>query len=412
MDIEIKEGTQEYLCPEFNVVDTTERKTIVVYGSGSAVIGRWYDSAFKNIQSRVPNVEFIGVDLQDNPKLSATHFPWVGYYDARKFNSAVVEAENSTIHCGDRDITVDGVIVAIPPKDHLEIAKLWVSKAPVLLEKPIVMPYELNELQQLVDRYPNRIFAADCFMDSDAFQFVLRNKTLLESIGNLVMVNGRLVESNPIEAGREWLLDPAIGGGGLGMDILPHLGAITHNLLQRLGVTEKMQVRQATLGKYITDSGEPLIGEGETYMNVHGQVGNILFSLEGGKGVDTIYYGITLEGTKGVVEIMNGTDEYPPYVQIIPKEGSTQVYTFPTGGVGYEGLLLDFMAFVYGSDVHCGASIHERLEASVNAVRVIRDAYIIASPEVISYRIGTGPQPAPLGSRRQVPSYIERKTKI
>lgn len=387
MAVERIEVQPHVFCHQSKRVDTSQKKTIAVYGSGASVVSRFYDGAFNNIRDRFPAIEFIGVDISPRPTINGLHLPWTDHFTAYLFNNAAQNTSGATIKIGDREITVDGVIVAVPPKDHLGIAKLWVPRVPTMVEKPIVMPGELDQVDQLTREHPDRLYAADCFMDSDAFQWVIKHKEeVFDKIGEVESISGRVVEPWPLEPGREWLLNPAINGGGLGMDMLPHPLAITSHLLKRLDIKYAMHVEQATLGNY----GPILDHQAETYMCISGHAGNVSFSIDGGKGLDTLYSGITVKASKGSLDIMTGTEYYDPYVYLAPNEETSKLYIFLDGGKKYEGTLMDFMARVYGYNVDCGASVSDRLEASINGVRVVADAYRTA-PETERYEEGGKP---------------------
>ena len=107
-------------------------------------------------------------------------------------------------------------------------------------------------------------------------------------LGKLLSVSGVMIEQRELEQGREWLLDPKINGGGIGMDMMVHVVALGELLLKTIGLSFenlKFSKEDVLMSRY---EGAP---QGvETYARINGHIGEVPVSLKAGKGLhDTAY---------------------------------------------------------------------------------------------------------------------------
>jgi len=382
--------TKERLC---------QPRKIAILGASGAVCPRFYLPALDSIIGQYPNLRFIPVSRdpeQASPRYLAIPMAECGWVSLDAFQKGEVQA--------------DAAIIATPTCSHLTLARdyLETQKGLVMIEKPICMPGELGELVHLLNfsRYSTRerIFAADFFMDSPAFKAALGwiyNNT--SDSNPIAKITGRLVENWPIEYGREWLTDPDINGGGLGMDVLPHVIALVRTILDKVHIGDSMVVKESFLARY-TNDGQPAEGKGETYMWLKASARGIPIIMDGGKGTGDHYYGVTVHYKNGdSIEIftgMDGSDGCDPYVKL-SKRGKALTYVFPGAGVGYGDILRDFISIVYDTEnPQAFYSLNERLRAAMTGVQVVANAYAKSDGSLISHSLGTTPKtPQQIASR-------------
>lgn len=350
------------------------------------------------VESFFPNVRFVGIDIQPESSdfTKTLNLPWddEAYLSVEEFNRRVEQGA----------ITIDGVIAAVPPNVHYDIARQWAERnVPVWVEKPLILTDQLDQMESLIAKYPGKIFPVDFFMDCAPVNFLLANRKILQSIGKIRRFDGCLVENWPLESGREWLVDPKVSGGGLGMDILVHPFALADKLLTACGITDVILIEDVVCGRY----NENLPGTEETYMYVEGRAGNASIYIEGGKGVDEHYYGVSLTGEHGRIDICTGMEGCDPYISIQNQEN--KIYSFPNQGIGYRGTFFDFLLLLYGSSESCYTSLAERLKAGVNSVAYMKEAYA-KKKECLIYTVGQRP-PVPEKPLGQVlPFMIKKKS--
>jgi predicted dehydrogenase len=429
-------------------------QTIILYGLGS-LPERFLAGGFLPLQSQFPNVRFIAVDAidpgreyarRDDPtqkiqgedlikqRMTAIGLPWregINYFTAgegfdRLINDSFDSAKG-TLMIGGEAVPIGGVIAAVPTVSHFPIAELWASKGvPVWVEKPVVLPHQVDSILALDQAYPGKIFSVDFFQDSDSITGLLndaeRSKWIYQ-IGPIERVEGRLVESWPIEAGREALMNPLISGGGLGMDVVVHVLALIEMLLnENRASLADAHVVEAIKARYLDPKGTPTPGAPtiETYLWMKLSVmlagREIEILADGGKGTDDHYYGVTITGKRGRIEIFTGTEKAEPYVKLtmfdeLGGRAQEHVHTFKGGGVGYKGIWHNFLLQVYGEKKTTGLSLAQRLRATTQSVRLIAEAYRLAGDNITTHELGKTPvllsdEKRVLGGKNQ-PYYFE-----
>ena len=400
--IKKKDGVDpEYLAG----INAKEKKTIVIYGGLGSLGERFLGPGIRELNDTF-NVDFIAVDTKDPSREADRRFikkrkqvlkdaglPVSAYFSIGNFGKALDKARG-TIRIKGRDIKVDGVITAVPTKYHLKYAQTWVRRnIPVWMEKPITMVDEIPGLKRLNTQHPGKIFAVDFFMDSDALMSVLKDKDILGGIGKIKRIDGRCVETWGVEREpRKWLLDPAISGGGLMIDTAVHPLAMIESVLTTKGMTlGQAEVEDCRLARYVNNPADKIVpSQTETYGWIKGRVGDIEFYVDSGKGVGRVYYGITITGDKGSVEVFVGTETLDPYIKVTHKDSSVDMYRFSKGSLGYKRTFLDFMLFLHGSKKHDGVGLDTRMSAAMHSLEVVGKAYK-KSEGIGTYLLGNDP---------------------
>ncbi len=411
----------------FKGVDVKKKKTIVIYGGLGSLQERFLGPGFKELEG-IFNVDFIIVDVKDRVedrgfieerirKIKEAGLPIAGYFSIDEFKHMI--KGDRTITISGESIVVDGVITAVPTKYHLGILSEWASKGvPVWIEKPIALIDEVERVRELAGRYANNVFGVDFFMDGDTLMWALQNEHIWEEIGELQLIEGRCVESWGLEnepRAYTWLMNPELSGGGLAIDTLVHPLAMAEAVLSKKGLSLKnAKVTEVVLSRYVnpkTDQPPPGNETCETYAWAKGKIGDIDIRVDGGKGLDTVYYGITVTGKKGSVEIFVGTESYDPYIRVTRNDGTSDLYVFPGGSLGYRRTFLDFLLLLHGSDKHDGVDLETRLSASTNTVELVGKIYEHARKDridITQYNLGEA-QHVPINVSGRVFNGMQRK---
>jgi len=381
-------------------------KNIAVFGAGSSVVNRFLAPTFPAIAPLYPDVRFIPLSRNhQNKDLSGFLLPsaakaWINTND---FLSQLSATTSNTLILEGQTFSVDGAILAVPTAVHYQLAKICAQKnIPVWIEKPLCLPGEIAAITDLQAKFPDLIFAVDFFMDSPAFIFALRHlDKFLPQIGQIKKIEGRLIENWPLEPGREWLLDRSINGGGLGMDVLVHLLALISSLIDKLKIDHQIRVTKAKKFQYRDILGNPPPGSEETYMWIQFFVNNLPICIDGGKGTAGHYYGLSLIGDTGSLEIFTGTDgaqAQDPYVKLSASGKADQKWLFPHGGIGYSGIFREFLQLIYHHRPNKSTySLFDRFQATLFALKVMQQAYEIADRSPTIYPLGTTPPvPSPI----------------
>jgi predicted dehydrogenase len=378
---------------------------IALVGAGGAVACRFYQPAISAISEYFPKVRLLPVDINTN--VSLPDLPWADRRVMHVNTFAENVYENGT-KVGEREIK--GAIIAVPPSKHNGLADLLSAHIPVMLEKPMVMPPDVGRIAELDRNYPDRIFPADFILDSDAVKYLVENPDILNGLGEPLKIESTIKEPWPVEKGREWLIDD-----GLGTDIIPHTHALAETVLKILNIREEITLDDVRRNIYMDASGQVPMGKkmnfNETYMLIHGHAGKVQVSLEGGKGLDSAFYGARITFSEGVVELCIGTENIFPYILVrkIKDPDNPILYNFPKSGmVGYEGTIGDFLRHTYGCPTK-GPSRARRMEVALKGLRLLDEAYGRNVP-IEKHRLGTYPQgPNPI--EISVSPHVQRRVK-
>jgi predicted dehydrogenase len=339
---------------------------IALVGVG-AVVDRFYSQAFANIYDTFPHVTFKPVDTKTGVR--SCSLPVADLSEVMHVNDFAMALHTSGID-GEQ---LKGAILAVPPRRHLALARFLLSHGlPVMLEKPLVMPHEVQRLVDLDAQYPGKLFAADFILDNVAVRYLVDNPDIFSGFGSVLKIESTIKEPWEVEKGREWLVDD-----GLGTDIIPHTHALAETIQGILGIGDEIVLDGVHRYKYISASGQEPSGANETYMHLTGKAGNVDVSIEGGKGLDSAFYGAKITFSEATVELCIGTEAYCPYI-LIRKNADPDnpiLYNFPDSGmVGYEGTLKAFLMQTYGK-IPDGPTRERRMEVAVKGLKLLQDAY-------------------------------------
>ena len=122
------------------------------------------------------------------------------------------------------DSEVDAVYVATPPSSHCELSlKVAEAGKPCLVEKPMAMSHA--ECQWMVEAYRRRGLPLYVAYYRRAFPLFLKVRELLRDGAIGVLSSVHIVQYGTLDTGEKamgWRYDPAVGGGGLFMDVGSH----------------------------------------------------------------------------------------------------------------------------------------------------------------------------------------------
>jgi predicted dehydrogenase len=355
------------------VLSTSRRITLVIYGGLGSLSERFLREDYAEIRKAFPNVEFVIVDRADpkarqgfiRKRRETIGLPWrrgvPNYFTSKDFDRRINADGTLNVdegNKGKRKIKIDGVIAAVPTRYHYRIAERWAKRnVPVWVDKPLTMIPQVSKMRALAKRYPGKIFGVDFFMDSDAMMWLMKRTKLLQKIGKIKAVDAREIESWSLESEyktpfRRWLMNPKVSGGGLAIDTSVHALTLVARVFARQGLSlDDLKLDDVRLARYRFPPGHPeypgkeALGKDETYIAMRGRAGKTRVRVDGGKGVDRIYYGVTLVGEKGELEVFVGSETHDPYVRIT-QNGKTLLYRFPKSGVGYARTFLDFLLLI------------------------------------------------------------------
>ena len=271
---------------------------------------------------------------------------------------------------------IQGIIICTRPNSHFDIAKWAVNHGiPAFVEKPVVLPWQIKQMQNLYSRYPGLLYAADFFLDNLSVRNAAKK---IHKIGKIQTIEGVLVESRPIEREREWLLKRKISGGGLGMDMLVHLIAIVEFILKQADRTKTLAMPEFTKAFFAKYKDAPL-GE-ETYAQIHLRMQDIQVVFKGGKGVDRTEYKVIISGTKGSLEVNFGTEKTPSFLGFTDKKGVVyRQYAHEMAGyvkkdLGYYGTIEIFLKMMRNPCSIDQEELDFRMSTALLAVRLMNEA--------------------------------------
>lgn len=392
-----------------------EDRTVVIYGGLGSLPERFLAGGFAEVQHLFPKVSFVAVDKADlkiqgeriAARMGKIQLPW-----KRESPYASVDhidlSGGRSFSAGSNTFFIDGVITAIPTSVHLKIAEQWASRGVLVwVEKPITMIHEVPQIRSLAAQH-SAIFAVDFFLDSDAMAWFLKNSgELLSRIGRITALHGRLIESSAVDdelGQRVWLLTPEFSGGGIGIDQAVHPLAMLSPVIEGLG----LKLGDVEITDVVMGGNDPSRGV-ETAFWCKGRIGDVPLFCDCGKGVEGTYYGATVVGENGSVEICAGTEEVDPYVRVVDPTG-TIVYRFENGQIGYGRTWLDYLALIYGGRTS-GLSLQQRLDACTGAVEVVGKAYAVhasSGSRLVHHEVGQ-PLPVPQQVLGAVASEVPRR---
>ena len=381
--------TQEYFSCLYPKRKVQKNNNILIFGGDSNLVSRMLKPIEPFVLEYYPNTTCTPIYFNNKPKLETCCLP---IYDNKWFHYRNLESINYPI---------DGIITAVPTYLHYTLTERFSKqRKPIWLEKPICLPREINKMGNLLKMYPEYILCSDFFLDSYAFLWILQNLNYIKSIiGKIKEVNGRLVEPWGVSPEREWLLNKSLSGGGIGYDALVHVVTLIHILLDRMGIKTNIKIKNVELARYENHTFQNLKkktdNECETYMYIEATCDDIDILIDGGKGVDTYYYGINIVGTEGSVEIFTGIDgvgKCNPYIKLETNKRKNKLLIFKGGSVGYKSFFLQFLSILSKQNSYSPYTREERAKSALFSVRFLSDSYKAHNKPLASYPRGTTPQ--------------------
>lgn len=398
-------------------MDTKEPKIIAAPGGTGDVFDRYVATAFAKIQAHFPNDKFMIVSRRAiAQKKSALPLADPGVVQSDIFYDALRDSQNGILNIAGRRVEIAGAFLALPPSLH-PVAEEFAKKGIIAaVEKPLADPPNLEAMMALARRYPGKLYPVDNMLGCASIRYmIVRN--LMQVLGKIEKIEGRIVETPPYNPSRNWLLDPSKSGGGAGMDVLTHILATISALF---GSLEGASIKGAVLGRYEANEMPP--GGAETYMWLNMRTaGDIEILLDGGAGLNENYEGMNITGTNGTLEIFNGndTDRISPFIRLTVG-GKETVYVFHGGDLGYESTMFDFLLCTRfpelmtdpNNRIAAGFSNRTRLQATYEAVKWVHEAYewFGYQPEkFVKYEVGNIPkgipEPVRLSVNREIANY-------
>lgn len=358
-----------------------ETKRIVFYGGLGAVVPRFYQAYIDRYKGDA-NIELIAVDLLPEDlawkRIREQGLPYVKYFHASDFRMT-------------EDSKPDGMVILTRPDSHYRLVMLATDLGvPAYVEKPIFHPNDLPSAAVSYNARRESIFAVDFFFDNPSVQEAVK---IIDQgfLGKIQSIEGEMLESVPIEKGREWLCDSNISGGGMGMDMMVHLTAATELFLERWGhsLSEfRIDPHKLLFARY---EGAP--PGSETYARISGSISGVIpMTLSAGKGLSRSSYFIRIKGSKGELEVNLGTEEEPGFMKFTPLDGQPIKLENQSEDIGYRGTVLKILQ---GTVAPKDISLTERdfrFRAATLSVRILADAQTLNRGNYRSIPFGIAPE--------------------
>ncbi len=368
------------------------KKTLVLVGGGGgekSVAPLFYAPVLGALQKNFPKgLDVISVDTcYENPTIAAARreeqsksFKKAGFSYKQELTP---EQLDKAITQG--DIDPSAIVLAVPVKYHLPLLKhfLQKTKAPIMVEKPITLPNEeVDAAVQLHRDNPNRIYAADFALGSNALDYFIKHG-LQEHLGKILSVTGRFIENQDADelakaVESRGLLREKISGRGLGYDMGVHTLAGIERILRRI---LDQSLRFATFNNVFLGAPDHQGIEAhrdknlETYWYAQAKLqSGINLAFDAGKGLDDHNYISQIHGEKGTAVISTGTLKHKPFILIVPRRGKKILFTFPKD-VGYRKIFEALLLMSEGRATHVDPSPDACLDATTASVGFVRDSY-------------------------------------
>lgn len=239
------------------------------------------------------------------------------------------------------DLRVDGVYIATPPDHHLSAATTYLQMTTdlnsfVAVEKPVVVPSQLGQERELVDRYGSRLTFVDSFVTSLPMEYLLRQAKEDGIQGSVIAPLNRCTEINYCAAER-MLVDPGRGGSdyamirkrtpadldrGIFLDVGTHMASVAAVVRQLDEATRNLPVNvtHARFARYLENPSFD-----DTFGLARATIGNKTIHIQAGKGLDRNVHWLDARSPQGDrVTILFGTrrsdsygaDSHPPLILV------------------------------------------------------------------------------------------------
>lgn len=280
--------------------------------------------------------------------------------------------------------------IATPTSTHFRLLRdlLSFSSARVFVEKPIVLPTQIEDLDTHLARHRDRVFAADFVMGSPAMHYLIAEKGILESIGEVRGFFGQFVENTSVEFLTNELRTLRPGymneqNGGAVMDMGVHQFATVQACLRLSSVKlEDFVIEQLLLSnllKGISDS--PLGEQVETlgWIDAENSCGVRFISEVGFRpDVRDYVFAVLVQGSNGCVLVNTGTPAVDPFILSLPETGQPEYHHFSgfdKSKEGYDYLLSDFAHMASNAPDRMILNSETYSEAAVGAVKYAKKVY-------------------------------------
>lgn len=413
-------------------IDSRQPKNCIHIGAGADVTRRFLASAINEFRTEYsnrfqldPNLFFIPSDIR--PKVDINLPSSIPVNETIPFiNGNGDLAQNIIDSISNTTEKVNAYYISSPTQHHFSNlssalkanTEMGTFDIPIFVEKPPFTPETLAQGIELIKDRKN-VVAVDFFVYNRALNFLIEHcSEELKSIGTIKEIHGRCVEPNKVETGREWLLKD-----GLGYDMAIHSLAMIDRFLMA-GLNKGFStanIQTAFFGKY--NDAITTKYPGETYYNTHLNVDGINIYADGGKGVGGLeggrnenpfpYYGITIVGERGQIEVFAGSEKYRPYISITynDKSGSEdKLIQLPIDGLGYEALIGDLSLAAHkatlfthdpNSEIFQGLSnrLHTMTRAAIDSASLIVHTHQFRKNEVIDITCNPAPESKKVSGR-------------
>jgi len=247
--------------------------------------------------------------------------------------------------------------IATPTSTHFRLLQdiLSLTKARVFVEKPLVLPTQIEDLDNDLAGHRDRVFAADFVMGSPAMHYLITEKDILESIGEVRGFFGQFVENTSIEFLINELKTLRPGymneqNGGAVMDMGVHQFATVQACLSlSSGKLEDFVIKRLLLSNLLKEiRGSPLGEKVETLGWIDAEdCGGVRFISEVGfrPEVRDYIFAVLVQGSNGCVFVNTGTPKVDPFILSLPDSGQPECHHFSgfdKSKEGYDYLLSDF----------------------------------------------------------------------
>ncbi|MDD4295145.1 MAG: 4-alpha-glucanotransferase, partial [Candidatus Omnitrophica bacterium] len=352
-------------------------RNLLVIGALSDVMRTFYLNGMRELMGRY-NVKLHAADIIDSSKavklIRERNLPFDTYF--------YVSEPEALPYKG-----VDGILILTWPNTHFDIT-MWAAShgIPVFVEKPVVLPQHLKDLEFLYSAWPY-IFVIDHFMDNPA---IIDAEDFISSgnLGRIERVHGTFLGRWPVSVDRSFLVRSELNGGGIGMD----LGVHTISGIEQLLESQNLSFKDFSLcndgivmARY---QNAPERGDADTYLYIQGQINSVPVTLRFGNGTSRDINKIIINGDNGTL-IFNGVGDPFPSVRLKDRTGRTLWRSnYPDVDKAYFNIVRKIFDTVQVLGNVTQSERTFRLKTSSLAVKVISEARDIFGTAYAGYPFG------------------------
>jgi len=349
-----------------------QQKTVAIWGLGN--VAQYHAGPLKKlVDANFPNIKFVVFDRrpkeQNKVNIQALSDHGIEIADYYVVDDKFLDRLG-------KDINVDAAIIGAPTFAHLEIMKICAKKGIYVFdEKPLVLPWQLNDFSSIPAEQKKLILPADFMKSSEALNFGVDKNNgfgFFKEIGTITGVYSRFVENQTLKAlikqftERAGLLKVKTSGGGIYLDMTCHENIKLDTILKAIfgkGLSDA-DIKNTFLAdaKGLNEALDLKLKDphAEVYGSVEYSLGGVAIYSDAGKGLGPSAnanlkewsFATHIHGLKGDLIISTGTaGEHPRDAFIYFKKNSEKTGTLYTGfgdKFGYEPAFKDFLALVFG----------------------------------------------------------------